>query len=83
MKLIGEVYSVTCPHCNNECQVVLKPNEHKQEPFMLSDAIQISGNMYDTSMFQCPDCNFSIQILGTLIFVVGDVEEFDEIEQHR
>lgn len=83
MKLIGEVYELLCPHCSVPVQVVIKPDSHRFDPVVLPNTAGLANLEIDSSTFECPECGFPISIIGYLIFVVGDVEEFDEIEQHR
>lgn len=83
MRLIGEVWRLPCPHCHNPIQVVLEPHANCVDPKILPDDHDVPQHIIRTSMFGCPHCTHQVVILGKLIFVVGDVEEFDEIEQHR
>lgn len=83
MKLIGEVYRLPCPHCRRAVQIVLEPRANYIEPRILEDPREIPENLFTSCTFRCPHCDRPIVVLGKLIFVVGDVEEFDEIEQHR
>lgn len=83
MRLIGEVYRLPCPHCKFPVQIVLHPDTNNLDPRLLERTAGIPDHEHYTSTFQCPECNYPISILGKLIFVVSDVEEFDEIGQHR
>ena len=83
MRLIGEVWRFPCHHCNQPIQVVLEPHSNCVDPKIMPDDFKIPEHVLKTSMISCPHCTHHIVILGKLIFVVGDVEEFDEIEQHR
>lgn len=83
MRLIGEVYRLPCPHCHNPVQIVIHPDSNRVFPEVIKGTAGIPHHELTTSTFQCPECNLPITVLGKLIFVVGDIEEFDEIEQHR
>lgn len=90
MKLVGEVYQIDCNHCKSPFQVVIKPGSTgpmETPRFIPYEAAQILDSGPDrirTSTVRCPKCNdFHVSFIGELLFIVGDVDEFDEIEQHR
>ena len=84
MKLVGEVYRLPCPRCNTQFEIVLKPQANNNiEPMVIEEPINIPIRIIRTSHISCPYCSANVTVVGELLFVVGDVDEFDEIEQHK
>lgn len=83
MKLIAEVYEVTCPACSGRTQALFSPRNIYNTSFAKeNDAIALA-DLHHTSHFTCGMCGRMIEVPGQLISLLSDIEDFDEIEQHR
>ncbi len=83
MKLIAEVYEVTCPSCSGRIQALFKPRNIYNTSFVKeTDSVALS-DLHKISHFICDICGRSIGVPGELLSLLSDIEDFDEIEQHR
>ena len=80
MKLIAEVYEVTCPSCSGRIQALFTPMDKQLPTFSKEDPIP---EIPKTSHFSCGICGRTIRVHGELLSLLSDIEDFDEIEQHR
>lgn len=79
MKLIAEVYEIPCPSCSGRTQALLSPRNLYNTSFASDNQLP---DMH-TSQFSCGICGRMVSIPGKLISLLSDIEDFDEIEQHR
>lgn len=79
MNLIAEVYEIICNGCGHQTQIIMKPNWI--DPYISDSPSEY--NHWNTSTFSCPICSRTLAVPGNLISLVSDLEDFDEIEQHR
>ena len=83
MKLIAEVYEVTCPSCSGRTQALFEPlNIYNTSFAKETDSIALP-DLHRTSHFACGICGAMVGVNGKLLSLLSDIEDFDEIEQHR
>lgn len=84
MKKVAEVFEHECFNCHKSFQFIMRPNDHLSQPvLMLDDHIMPNMPDFKTSCLPCPNCGLNFVVIGELISLVDDMEDFNEIEQHR
>ena len=80
MRLIAEVYEVTCPSCSGITQALFSPLNLYNTSFASDNIIP---EVPKVSTFSCGICGRTIAVHGNLLSLLSDIEDFNEIEQHR